>query len=432
MVHEPADPCGPGSASRQARPCSLVADLLLPHAASKPLELRVGSVAARKIQPGMRVHTARQALNTALNEAEFRLQRPTVRSMPQNVDIVLTKACNLACTFCVDYETPGAKRISLENFARVARQLFPTARLVSICSGGEPYLHKGLEDLLRIARRFKLETWVLSNGMLLREDRVRTIVREGLFTLHGFSVDGFEAPTVEAIRVGANLPTILEKIQMLLRIREEEGKREPRTVIRYALMRSNLDELPAAVQRWGEMGIDRIDCGYVVICNGIDHQESLYFHQDRMQRVFGEARAIAARHPHLDLRLPPTVREEEANRTRPKRCKYPWSFVKIDTDGRVLPCYRAWEAISVGKVYDGDRRPFAELWNSEAYQALRGTVNDDSVEKFFPYCSRCDYRYGWGDVRQHLGYEEWAEAVGLAPEEVDHRRDPRAASPLRK
>ena len=389
----------------------------------------MGCVAARKVQPGMRVHTARQAVNTALNEVEFRLQRPVVRSMPQNVDIVLTKACNLACTFCVDYETPGAKRISLENFEKVARQLFPTARLVSICSGGEPYLHKGLEDLLRIARRYRLETWVLSNGMLLKEDRVRTIVREGLITLHGFSVDGFEAPTVEAIRVGANLPTILEKIRMLLRIRDEEGKREPRIIVRYALMRSNLDELPAAVHRWGEMGIDRIDCNYVVICNGIDHQESLYFHQDRMQRVFVEARTIAARYPRLDLRLPATVREEEANKTRPKKCKYPWSFVKIDTDGRVLPCYRAWEALSMGKVYDQDGRPFSELWNSEQYQALRGTVNDDSGEKFFPYCSRCDYRYGWGELRQHLGYEEWAQAVGLTPERVDHRRDPRASAP---
>src|SRR3989442_11017679 len=207
----------------------------------------------------MRRFTARQALNTVLNEVEFRLQRPVVHSLPQNIDIVLTKACNLACTFCVDYETPGAKRISIENFEKVARQLFPTARLVSICSGGEPYLHKGLEDLLRIARRYRTATWVLSNGMLLREDRVRTIVRESLITLHGFSVDGLEAPTGDAIRVGATLPTILEKIQMLLRIRDEEGKREPRIIVRYPLMRSNLDELPAAVHRWGAMGMIPID-----------------------------------------------------------------------------------------------------------------------------------------------------------------------------
>src|SRR5262245_12946023 len=185
------------------------------------------------------VHSTRQAVNTAVNLAEYWLQTPVVRSMPQNVDVVLTKACNLACTFCVDYETPGAKRILIENFEKIARQLLPTARLVSICSGGEPYLHKGLEELLRIVSRCRVATWVLSNGMLVTEPRVRTIVREGLITTHGFSVDGAKASTVEPLRVNAKLDVILDRIKMLLRVREEEGKREPRTIIRYVLMRSN-------------------------------------------------------------------------------------------------------------------------------------------------------------------------------------------------
>jgi radical SAM protein with 4Fe4S-binding SPASM domain len=382
----------------------------------------------------MRRVTAKQALNTALNEAEFRLQAPILRSRPQNVDIVLTKACNLACTFCVDYETPGAKRISLENFDRVARQLFPTARLVSICSGGEPYLHKGLEDLLRIAKRHRVATWVLSNGMLLQESRLRTIIREGLITTHGFSVDGFEAKTVEAIRVNAKLETILENIRMVLRVREEEEKTEPRIIIRYALMRSNLEELPAAVERWGKLGIDKMDTGYLAVCNGIDHQESLYFHQELMQEVFAEARRVAARYPRLSLVLPATVAEEAKRKTDPKRCKAPWRFVKIDTDGRVLPCYRAWEAISMGKVYDDDGERFDDLWNSEKYQALRRTVNDDGAEKSFPYCSRCDYRYGWGDLAQHLGFEQWADAVAPqvteTPRDIDHRRDRRASAAM--
>ena len=382
----------------------------------------------------MRRFTARQALNTVLNEAEVRLQSAVVHSLPQNVDIVLTKACNLACTFCVDYETPGAKRISIENFEKVARQLFPTARLVSICSGGEPYLHKGLEDLLRVARRYRVATWVLSNGMLLREDRVRTIVREGLITTHGFSVDGFRASTVESLRVNAKLDTVLEKIRMVLRVRAEERKREPRTIIRYALMRSNVEELPDAVERWGEMGIDRMDCGYLAVCNGIDPQESLYFHQDLMSRVFAEARRAAARYPRLRLNLPPTVRDEQPKREHPARCRAPWRFVKIDTDGRILPCYRAWEAINMGKVYDGDGLAFHDIWNSDKYQALRRTVNDDTVKKSFPFCARCDYRYGWGDLAQHLGFEEWAETV--APEvpdtgqAIDHRRDRRASASM--
>src|SRR5207237_1265511 len=168
----------------------------------------------------MRRFTARQALNTVLNEAEVRLQSPVVHSLPQNVDIVLTKACNLACTFCVDYEPPGATRISIENLEKVARQLLPTARLASICRGSARY---------------------------------------------------------------------------------------PRTIIRSALMRSNVEELPDAVARWGDMGIDRMDCGYLAVCNGIDPQESLYFHQDLMSRAFAEARRAAARYPRLRLNLPPTV-----------------------------------------------------------------------------------------------------------------------------
>src|SRR5207244_2301713 len=140
----------------------------------------------------------------------------------------------------------------------------------------------------------RVATWELSNGMLLREDRVRTIVREGLITTHGFSVDGFRASTVESLRVNAKLDTVLEKIRMVLRVRAEERKREPRTIIRYALMRSNVEELPDAIARWGDMGIDRMDCGYLAVCNGIDPQESLYFHQDLMSRAFAEARRAAA------------------------------------------------------------------------------------------------------------------------------------------
>ncbi len=374
------------------------------------------------------VHTAKQAVNTAMNLAEYWLQKPVVRSLPQNVDIVLTKACNLACTFCVDYETPGAKRLSIENFQKIGHQLFPTARLVSICSGGEPYLHKGLEDLLRFIKRYKVATWVLSNGMLVKEDRIRTIVREGLITMQGFSCDGFRPETVEAIRVGAKLDQVLDNIRMVLRVRDEEGKQYPQIVIRYALMRSNLEELPAAVERWGEMGIHTIDTGYLAVCNGIDTQESLYFHQDLMERVFADARRVAARYPNLSLNLPQLIRDAAVQKENPKKCKAPWSFVKIDTDGRVLPCYRAWEALSMGKVYDADGTPFSDIWNSEPYQALRRTVNDDGVDKMFPYCGRCEYRYGWGDIRQHVGYSEWAETVAsVVPDAavLDHRREKR-------
>lgn len=363
-------------------------------------------------------------LNQLLNRAETSLGRTHLRSRPVDVDIVLSKACNLACTFCKDYETIGAKRISVRNVERIAAQIFPTARRLNICSGGEPYLHTGLENVLRIARRYGLFTWVLSNGTILDERRLRAIVREGLIDEQGFSVDGYEAATVEAIRVNARLVTIRANIDMLLRLRHEEGRRLPRIVIRYALMRSNIEELPAAVRHWGEKGIDRIDCGYLSLANAMERDESLFFHQERFDRVAAEARRVAAEYPGLVLNLPPAIRDNAAKRANPDRCRAPWEFVMLDTNGHVLPCYRAFEALRFDKVYDDDGVSFDEVWNSERYQALRQTVNNDQVEKFYPYCDGCENRCGWGDEAVHLGDQTWIETLGdkwLAGD-VDHRR----------
>ncbi len=373
----------------------------------------------------MQPFTLKQAANKALSRVESSCRRAKLVSKPLVVDLVVTKACNLACTFCKDYEHPGAKKVDREQFERVARELFPTARWLNICSGGEPYLHLGLEDLLRLAKSYKVKRWVLSNAMLLKEERMRAILEEGLIDSHGFSVDGIKAKTVETIRVNAVLETLLEKINMVLRLRQTVGGGRPEVVIRYALMRRNVEELPEAVQYWGERGVDRIDTGYLSLANGIDKQESLWFHQDLLRRVLDEARTVAARYPKLMLRTPNLIEDEKVKLTQPSPCKAPWEFVMIDTSGQVLPCYRAFEALSMGNLYTGDTRSFAEIWNSSTYQKLRLTVNDDSQPKHYGYCSTCEMRYGWSRLESHLGDETWAQKAiesGAKDLRFDHRR----------
>jgi radical SAM protein with 4Fe4S-binding SPASM domain len=365
------------------------------------------------------------AANRVINAVEMRLGATKLVSKPVVVDVVLTKACNLACTFCRDYETEGAQRISLENFQKVVRHLFPAARQLSICSGGEPYLHTGLEQILRSAKQYKIFTWVLSNGMLMPANRVRTIVSEELVSSHGFSVDGYEDATVEAIRIRAKLPLILANIEQLIRIRGEMGKTKPRITVRYALMRMNIEELPKAVERWGKMGIDNLICAYLAIANGIDHNESLFFHQELTERIFQDAKAVAARYPSLKLNLPELVPDQVRYQSAPKRCTEPWHFVGIDTNGNLLPCYRAFEALAMGNIYRNEIANFTDVWNSPAYQSLRATVNNDNGKKFYPYCACCENRLGWGAVGPHLGDESWIEAVNQDREDliqIDHRR----------
>ena len=101
-------------------------------------------------------------------------------------------------------------------------------------------------------------------------------------------------------------------------------------------------------------------------------------------------------------------------------------MVMIDVDGAVLPCYRAFEALRMGNIYDGDGEAFGDVWNNADYRALRRTVNDDGGAKFYPHCARCDARLGWGELDSHRGDETWLETAALfAPDKlevIDHRR----------
>jgi radical SAM protein with 4Fe4S-binding SPASM domain len=363
-------------------------------------------------------------MNAALNKYDSQRLPASPRSMPTYVDVVLTKHCNLACTFCNDYQTDGSQNQSLEAFERIAAQLLPTAKQLSICSGGEPYLHRQLLDVLRVAKSYGVRTWLLSNGMLCDEDRLRAIVQEGLVTEHGFSVDGIEPATVEAIRIKARLPVILANIDTLLRLKKDAGAELPRIVIRYAVMKSNIEELPAAVKYWGERGVDRLDVNYLSLCNDIEQDESLFFHQERMVQVFDAARAEAAKHDQLTVNLPPTVAAEQGALTNPRLCYDPWKFVYIDTNGDVFPCYHSWSAVRMGNVLQ-DGVTFASIWRSEEYAALRRSVNNDTVAKHHPFCARCEARFGMGTLEAHLGAETWFDGMGFEGEALEAAKEKR-------
>jgi radical SAM protein with 4Fe4S-binding SPASM domain len=311
------------------------------------------------------------------------------------VDVVLTKACNFACTFCKGYETEGSGRVSIANFERIAEQVPPTAMRLNICSGGEPYLHAGLEEILRIAKRYnpRIYIWGLSNGSILHESRIRRIIEEDLITEHGFSVDGATAEIVESIRTGSRFPSIVRNIDELVRLKRELGRERQSVTIRYALMRTNVAELAAAVRMWGDIGIDHIDTSYASLANGMDRSLSLFYHQELALECFAEARVAAHQYPGLTLSLPETFDEQRRYAATPRMCPYPWQFVMIDSNGEILPCYRAFEALRFPSVYDPANR-FETIWNSDGYRRLRATVNDDTRKKFYPYCQICEIRYG--------------------------------------
>lgn len=332
-------------------------------------------------------YTAAQLFNYALNRAEARSGRSHLFSYPTFVDIVPTKLCNLNCVFCIEYETAGSKFLTRQNFRRILEKLPFSPAKIAFASGGEPFLNKNLPEFLAICKRRKISNLITTNGMLLDAEIIRAIVRDSRVAEVRFSFDGATRATVERIRRGVSYDRVVSNMVMLTEEKKRCDMASLHTAIQCAIMKSNIRELPELVQRAKQWGIEQVIVSYVNFTDRLDGRESLFYHPQLAEQVFAESERVA-RSTGIRLKLPPRLTPEQANGTD-MPCHLPWTYLKIDPDGSVRFCYKAWEN-PIGNIFAVEN--FRQLWNNKHYRLLRKTVN--SNKPYFKYCSTCTVRKG--------------------------------------
>ena len=82
----------------------------------------------------------------------------------------LTYRCNATCGFCDIWERPSPY-VTLENFRQNVSDLKALGVKVIDFTGGEPLLHRELDQLLREAKSQGLITTVTTNGLLYPQTR---------------------------------------------------------------------------------------------------------------------------------------------------------------------------------------------------------------------------------------------------------------------
>jgi radical SAM protein with 4Fe4S-binding SPASM domain len=283
-------------------------------------------------------------------------------------------------------------------FNRIAESLFSRVLRVSFCSGGEPYLHPALIDILETVKRYHVPVWLLSNGTLADNKFTEPIIDRCLVDSHGFSLDGFRSDTISSIRRKINPDTVIKNILGFLKARELSGSTKPGVVIRYSIMKRNLHELPDAVRFWADHGVDRIDCNYVTVCREAKESDSVFDIPSEVEKVFDNVRRLTGNSSRTKVVLPASTLESKPISS----CCFPWSFAMIDTDGSVYPCYHGWPVLAMGQFCSGLPVNFRKMWNSKSWKHLRDICNRDATGEDKHYCERCTVRKGVSDFRSHI------------------------------
>src|ERR1700677_3500662 len=98
---------------------------------------------------------------------------------PVLVHIIPTRRCNLACTYCNEYDD-FSKPVPTDEMLRRIDQLGAMGTSIITISGGEPLLHPDLDRIIARIRKNGIMAGMITNGYLLVKDRIERLNRAGL------------------------------------------------------------------------------------------------------------------------------------------------------------------------------------------------------------------------------------------------------------
>jgi MoaA/NifB/PqqE/SkfB family radical SAM enzyme len=366
------------------------------------------------------------------------LQRPITQLA--KVYIEPTSRCNLTCRTCIRNAWEEAQGdMSAETWSRVLENVkaLPACPDVFFGGFGEPLLLTNIAEMVGQVKAIAGRVELITNGILLTKQLSYNLIEAGLDTLW-VSVDGVTPESYADIRIGAELPKVLENIRSIAVLRHETTRRLE-IGISFVAMRRNIADLPALIHQGPKLGVSRF-----MITNAFPYTEEIHREMLDIRSVDGVDSIPSPWSPHIDLpRIDLNDASQEAIfQTLRNRHNVHWNGVTlgqargscpfiergacaISWDGNISPCLalmhsyptflngqnRSVRRYILGNLVD---RGFKSTWDAPEYLAFRKRVQefdfspctwcggcemsekneDDCFSNIFPTCGGCLWAQG--------------------------------------
>jgi MoaA/NifB/PqqE/SkfB family radical SAM enzyme len=304
---------------------------------------------------GARLKALLSLVKMTVFDERFRFHRWFTPRKPNGVAIEITNACNLRCTMCNLVAMKRRPRVMrLEVFQRIIDQCAAIGvDNVRLHTYGETLLHPQLPEMLRYAVDTGLKVWISTNAQMLDESAARMLLASGVSAVR-YSVEGADASTYEAIRVGGSWERLLENVVRFKQLRDDLN---PATRI----------GLNTVIMRETFGGIDRIQEVFGPYVDEIEFSplEGLGEHG----RALSEGRWI-----------------ESHESTKRLPCRLLWDMMNISVDGKATLCCADVEAaVPVGDAMTED---LSAIWKGRALESAREAHR---ARRFSGICENCTF-----------------------------------------
>src|ERR1700687_4188297 len=150
-----------------------------------------------------------KGLHRNLRGANMAIRALASTDHPLLAHIIPMRRCNLACTYCNEFDD-FSKPVPIDEMYRRIDKLGSLGTAVVTISGGEPLMHPELDDVIRRIRANGMIAGLITNGYLLVAERIQRLNRAGLEWLQ-ISIDNVNPDEVSK----KSLKVLDKKLQLL-------------------------------------------------------------------------------------------------------------------------------------------------------------------------------------------------------------------------
>ena len=304
--------------------------------------------------------------NLRLSLEEEKNNTICTESNPSYYLLEVTNRCNLRCALCpTQYNDTDMPRgfVDVDYFKDVVNHIKEHAIVLEMQNWGEPFLHKEITQLTKIASDSGIFTIISSNFSLKLSDQVLTeIINSGLGVLH-VDVDGLTQETYVKYRRGGDISIVLDNLKRIIQLKKDLRADHPIIETAMIVNRFNEKEVVEYRERMKELGVDEVNVSKLQISPSISKDWLPNNPELRYNN-------------YLEDSMPA------------QSCQRLYTSMTINWDGRISPCCLTYDKESdFAKSTSGLR--LKEIWNNELFMAARQSFGKDSDSSPHTICHDC-------------------------------------------
>ncbi len=354
-----------------------------------------------------------QQENIELNEKELEEGKIILNSKPQIVGIGAHYNCNAKCIFCLDGDYPHFNLdIYKRFFERRLGHILPLARALNLCGYGELLLMPDILSLLNYLNDTlpHINKIITTNGIPLNGAVSERIIKSRYniqISLHASNKH------LHKLLTGIDVfEKIVKQIEKLISIRPNNTM--PGISLIFVINSLNINDLPEFVRFAIDLGVDEVICNYMTVYKPSHFKLSCFYKQEVANEMILKTEEIAKKYK-FRLRTPPKFNQILPSRDNGDSiCSEPWKYFYVETQGSVLPCCYANKHI--GYL---NKKDFVEIWNGEAYQELRKSQIQKSIDGICKNCYKLNEK-NVNDILSHINVTS-LEEHGFSIEDIKIR-----------